>query len=258
MTFVARRRDRPSQLVRVADTELLIESWSNAARTVELRGYTQYGTFEHDHTTNSDRSRAESTLALPDIPLMVQASPSVPPVRRGECYVRITLRMGGMPVGRLSAGYLTDSKTMTYPAGVFEGFTEGAGYVHLVEGTNPLAGEQVIELVPENCRWRLISMMVRLVTDATVADRVVGLLLDNGVQVFARQDAKTAQTASMTVYYYWGEGLLVEETGMQWTEPLPVGIILPENYRLRVFATNFQTGDDYGPPAFLVEEWIEE
>ena len=118
---------RPGEL-RFPEAEtpgIRIESWSNSARLLHVRGFTRDGILSFEHTTNSDRSRKAEEFTLPDWPQFITVYPDTVPVRRGECYVRLTLLAAGAPVGILSAGYLTDSKTISWPPGVFEESTSG-------------------------------------------------------------------------------------------------------------------------------------
>lgn len=240
--------------------QLRIESWSNSARTLQLRGFTKDQLISHDHTTNADRSVASDDFDISDVPLMLQVSPSTGPVRRGECYVRITLLMAGFPVGRLITAYLTDGKTLTWPPGVHEGFTEGPGYLRALDGTNPAAASEISEAVPTNARWKLKGLRFQLVADANVADRRVFLIIDDGatpaLHVFVSQ---TVQTAGLTRQYYFAPyNYQPTAQGSEIYVPIVEEIILFQGFRIRTSTTNLQAGDDYAAPTLLVEEWIEE
>jgi len=240
--------------------QIQIESWSNAARTVEVRGFTRHGTFSFDHATNADRTRAVDTFALPDFPIFLQASPSTAPVRRGELYVRISLLLAGFSVGRLSAGYLTDSKTITWPPGVHEDSTSGRGLLRVISGTNPAAGNEVIEIVPTNARWRLLSLGVGFVTDATVASRQVRLRITDGTQEIALVPA-TASQAESTTRSYWFVAGYPNTPGLQSGVVysfIPTDYFIPQGGTIETKTANLQAGDNYGTPILVVEEWIEE
>ena len=243
-----------------AHKQLQIESWSNAARTLLIRGATDGGPFAEQHTTNADRSRATETFELHGRPTKLQISPSAAPVRRGECYVRATLLLDGEPVQRLSAGYLTDSKTLSWPPGVFEGFTEGEGIIRYVGGTNPAAGAEVAEVVPTNTRWRLISVFIRLTTDATVANRQAQIVIDDGTDLFYSIVAPIV-TASILRNHLFIAGYSPLETAFDGNGhvrlPLP-NLKMFQGYRITTNTINLQAGDDYAAPRMLVEEWIEE
>jgi len=242
------------------EPEILVESWSNSARTVQIRGFTIDGTFSFDHTTNSNRSRATDTFRLPGLPVHLQASPSAAPVRRGELYVRISLRLGGFPVGRLISGYLTDVRISTWPPGVDEPFVSGRGLPRVITGTDPAAGSEISETVPTNVAWRLIGFRFTLVTDATVANRNVRVIIDDGTTECVRIPPNFNHAASITANYFAGVGLGVIGwmTGAVGVMPLPVDLILFQGWRIRTNTLNLQAGDNFRAPVLYVEEWIQE
>ena len=239
--------------------QIQVESWSNSARILQVRGFCKDGTISHDHTTSANRSLVTTTFDVPDVPLMLQVSPAVAGVRRGECYVRLTLLMGGFPVGRLSSAYVTDSKNISWPPGVFEGFTEGPGLLRSVTGTNPAAGANIAESVPTNARWKIRSLKFRFITDATVATRIVNIRFEDGTSKFVHIPPGTTQTASLTYdysAYHIGEYSTDAKSDIQIN--LPPDIILLQAWGLETNTVNLQAGDDYGAPIMMVEEWIEE
>jgi len=242
------------------EPRIQIESWSNAARTVHIRGFTRHGTFSFDHVTNADRSRKAEDWRIPEFPISLQASPKDVPVRRGELYVRLTLLLMGFPVGRLSTGYLTDSKTITWPPGVFEGFTEGPGLMRSLRGTDPAAGTEISETVPTNAGWRLRGLNAELVTDTTVIDREVILVINDGSKDVVGWDSGQAQAANESRYYKYAP------TGDRWVGavtgnvivPIPDDLILFQGWVIKTVTKNLQSGDNWGAPDIWVEEWIEE
>jgi len=240
--------------------EILIESWSNAAREIKIRGYTQHGLFSFDHTTKSDRSLKSDSFKIPDFPISLQAHIPTGPVRTGECYLRLTLRLGGFPVQRLCAGYLTDTKTLTWPPGIFEHPGEVPGKLRIVVGTDPTAGSEISESVPTNARWRIYYVRFRLVTDSTVATRRVFLQFDDGSNIALRVPAAASQAESLTRDYNFLSNypntptLVDDEIFSSFGSP----IILFQGYRIRTITSNLQTGDNFTAPTLYVEEWIEE
>ena len=245
-----------------AHLELQIESWSNAAREILLRGNASGGAFAETHTTNADRSRATNTYQIHGAPEALTASPAVAGVRRGECYVRITLLADGEPVKRLVAAYLTDGKTLSWPDGVHEDFTEGAGLIRIVTGTNPAAGAEISEAVPANARWKLKGLIASLVSDATVLNRKVRFEVDDGTNVIFPTITGPNHAASSTFVYVPTAGYPVEQAAIHGANyyifPLPMDLVLFQGYQIYTVTANIQAGDDWGAPRILVEEWIEE
>ena len=244
-----------------AHLELLIESWSNSARTILLRGHASGGPFAEQHTTNADRTRAADTFQLHGEPISLTATHQTAPVRRGECYVRATLMLDGEPVLRLFAAYLTDGKALSWPDGVHEGFTEGPGLIRLVSGTDPAAGAEHAEAVPANTRWKIRDIRIVFVTDATVENRVVRLMIDDGAN-WMYDILAINHAASLTRFYLYVPGIGYLETTFDNSGnirlPLIPDPIMYQGWRIVTATTNLQAGDNYGPPLIYVEEWIEE
>jgi len=251
---------RPGEL-RFPEAEtpgIRIESWSNAVRLLHVRGFTRDGILSFEHTTNGDRSRKAEEFTLPDWPQFITVYPDTAPVRRGECYVRLTLLAAGAPVGILSAGYLTDSKTITWPPGMFEGFREGPGLIRRVTGTNPAAGNEISETVPTNTIWRLLGVYLGLVTSGTVAERRVNLVIDDGSVMFLELRAPVVQAENNNWNYYFFISDRSENIGNNVYVPLPADLILFQGWRIRTSTSNLQADDDFTAPILIVEEWIEE
>ena len=247
------------QYIERAHKEILIESWSNSAREILLRGHATEGPFAETHTTNADRSRAESTYQIHGEIQSLTVSPATTPVRRGECYVRVSLMLDGEPVQRLTAAYLTDSKTLSWPPGVHEGFTEGPGLKRIVVGTNPAAGAEITEAAPTNAVWKLLALWIQLICDATVINRNVIVIIDDATNTLLALAPDLAQTASQSIEYNMAPHLADRDTAIisRLTTPLPI-IDLPQAYRFRTGTAFIQAGDNYAAPIFEVEEWIQE
>ncbi|GAH78332.1 unnamed protein product, partial [marine sediment metagenome] len=144
-------------------TSLRLETWSDTIRVLLFSGLSGDTPFSFDHVTKGDRSLkvedftlSEYNLEIPDILSVQPKMPSifafngVIPVRRGQCYARVTLLFRDKQIGILSSAYVTDSKGITYPPGVHEGFTEGPGYLYRIEVPSPEAGAAIDYAVPDN------------------------------------------------------------------------------------------------------------
>lgn len=245
-------------------TVLRIESWSNAARVLLLRGLTSRQKFSFEHTTNANRSlkQEDFTLNRHDlvIPQILSVTPVVVPIRRGECYIKVTLIHEAEILAVLSSAYVTDSKSITWPPGIFEGSTEGPGLVRLVTGTDPAAGAAVSEAVPANARWRLLSILITLATDATVLDRRFYLAIDDGATEFFRSYSAAVQAASLARSYNLFPQATREAAFIYNSIQMPISsdLFMFQGWRLLGNAVNIQAGDDFAAPILVVEEWIEE
>jgi hypothetical protein len=125
------------KMVDEGGVDLLIESYSNSARIVQIRGLTAENVISHDHTTSGDRSLVSTVVPLTSIPVTLTARNAAVGVRRGECYVKVSLRVEGVVVALLMAGYVAETNQLAYPNGKIEGSLEGPGLIRSITGTNP-------------------------------------------------------------------------------------------------------------------------
>jgi hypothetical protein len=244
------------------DPQLRIESWGNAARILQIRGFNAENTISFDHTTNADRSVKQEDFDLADTPIMLQCRPAAAGVKRGECYVRATLMFGGFPVTCLFQGYVGDDLYPCFPMGPNYGPTEGPGRIYSVTTTDPAAGAAIAHTVPDNVRWRILAAVLRLVTDATAANRTVSVELQSATNTLWRGDAAVVQTASLTRDYFFTPGLPVNpaafDSGNGLAVRLPTYPMMIGGDTIAFTALNLQVGDNFGAAEILVEEWIEE
>lgn len=238
--------------------DLFIESWSNSARIVQVRGLTKNEIISGDHTTNGDRSLASQSISITEIPLSVAVKVAATDVKRGECFVRISLRIEGQVIAILSAGYVSSTNGLNHPNGRIEGSTEGPGLIRTITGTNPAAGVEISETVPTGARWKLKTIRAPFATDATVANRVVLCILTDGTNIISETTPNYLQTASRLINYTFGLILQVTAAGGNNYNiaPLPV-MKLGAGYKITTSVLNLQAGDNWGAPQLVVEEWIE-
>lgn len=130
------------------------------------------------------------------------------------------------------------------------------GRIRTIVGTDPAAGQEISETVPNGVRWEIISLRFQFVTDAAVANRVVRLIADNGVSIFWLISANYTQTAGIGNNYSWVPGFITANNLSDTVTAIPLKIILAAGYRLRTATTNIQAGDNHGAPVLVVREWV--
>ena len=136
----------------------------------------------------------------------------------------------------------------------------GSGVIRSITGTNPIAGADIVETVPANSHWRLLSMSFQLVTNSTPDARTVSIILDDGTNEYSHVTAFDQTLASSTHRY------TVSEAGFGGTT---VGasnhliahtssIAQPAGHRISTSIFNLKAGDNLSAPQLLVEEWVDE
>lgn len=124
----------------------------------------------------------------------------------------------------------------------------------VVVGSDPAAGVEISVTVPAGEIWLLESLIVTLVTDATVTNRYVSLAFDDGTTEYGRVIVAAAQAESLTMRKSFLRGLGSENTGVLTIgsqASLPDFALLP-GHRIRSITTNLQAGDNFGAPVLYV------
>lgn len=225
-----------------------------------LRGYTRNGKISIRHTHAGNRAKSTFEIPVDDIPIAVALWLLSAGIKRGQCYARARIELGGFAVERLFSGYLAESGVLTYPGGTFEDMASGRGYTYLLTGTDPAAGVEITEAVPTNAIWRLISCMAFLVCDATVANRKVEWRVTDGTDIFYKNNDNVNQTASQSRAH-----ILTINQDLRGSDgfapafhtPYP-DLRLPQGYELVTQTSGLVAGDNWGAPLLFIEEWLQE
>jgi hypothetical protein len=237
--------------------DLLVESYSSSALVLQIRGLNDNEMIIGDVTTTADRLLSVATVAITAPPRMLTVRTASTGVKRGTCFVRISLRVEGVVMATLFSDYVTDTTAPAYPNGRISSSVEGPGLLRVITGTNPAAGSELSETVPTGACWLLHSLFCTFVTDATVTTRAPYLVYDDGASLFYRSQTVTGVTASLSSGVSFHSSTGVNGSGtLVTTGTIPSSLLLYQASRIRTVTVNIQAGDNYGTPVYYVEEWI--
>lgn len=219
--------------------------------------------FLFDHTMNTDRTAAQLVVSigngwLLDFSVFAASGTAL----LGQIFVRVELVRGlgsaAQFLATLAQGVCNAVQALAYPGSAIRATHEAPGIIRSITGTDPAAGAEIVETVPTGARWRLLSLLGRLVNDATVASRQVRLVVDDGTTAFWQTDPPENHTASQDAFFMAAEGSarlgIISQT-RTWMGP--THMIMLAGYRVRTSTANLQAGDNWGAPQLLVEEWLE-
>lgn len=218
--------------------------------------------FQHNLTPASDRTLSSANFPRGEgwlIGVRVVVTGAAPIV--GQTWVQLDVIRGlsGAVVAlhTLMAGYVTATQALVWPAAAGGSSLEGQGAIRSITGADPAAGVEISETVPTGVRWRLLAVHFVLVTDATVANRVPSVVLDDGAVNFSRTDSGAVQAASLSIPYsaFPGAGFSTA-VGSSRHIPIPNPTILLGGFRIRTLTNAIVAGDNYGAPQLLVEEFF--
>lgn len=137
-----------------------------------------------------------------------------------------------------------------HPIQAFTG-TTGAATNTPTDSTQaaPAAGAESITVVPPGQTWNITSWAATLVTSATVGNRTVNVIIDDGnpAHILFQDVANAAQAASATVTYQGVSGVArsAAVVGGILQLDFPQGMILGPGYRIRTLTTGIQVGDQW-------------
>jgi len=137
-------------------------------------------------------------------------------------------------------------------------YSLGDGFRELVYGTSPAAAADFVQAIDGKYRTRLLSVFVRLVTDANAANReVVVEYRDASANRFMLSGAPVVVTATDTIDYAFD----VWQGQAEWSVddsvlvPLKPAILRPtEDFRIHV--VNAQAGDQLSRIRFQWERFV--
>jgi len=210
----------------------------------------------------ADRTENSLTIRLGEGYLLGVSVRTAVTTQRGQTFVRLAIAqgLGASPPEYLvlAQDYVTVASALAWPGGRISSPTEGPGAIRSITGTDPAAGQEISETVPTNTRWRFVSILALLTTDATVASRVAYWAVDDGSTLLFTGNAGLTQGVSSTEAYslipsYSQRG----DIGGNRVLAVPSPLILQAGWRIRSSTTNLQAGDNWGAPRFSVEEWID-
>jgi hypothetical protein len=131
--------------------------------------------------------------------------------------------------------------------------------IKVIETEAPAAGAESITVIPAGKAWRVMSFIATLTADATVANRLPSLVIDDGTNVLVRVFASTNVTAAQSVLFSAitagvnSSGLAGVGLG---SVPLldPMFLVLQPGWRIRTLTTAIVAGDQWGIARLVVDE----
>lgn len=242
-----------------ASFSLQVITRSETTDVFEVLGATKEGPFRFTFTPNGTNAAETRTFAIPDVPIFVSLHTSGIGIGPGEMIGTIYLRAGETRILQLCAGPVSTSQGIQWPATMHIPVMPGRGSIQSTTGTNPAAGAEVSQVVPDNQAWIVRAFHIDLVTDANAANRRVHFRfricgMNPGVEVVSPVD----QTASTTRRYHLLPGAAIPTTSDDDDIyiSLPNDVILISGIGIQTDTVNGQAGDDFGAPQIGIEQFM--
>jgi len=135
---------------------------------------------------------------------------------------------------------------------------DGMGQYHSQAIGAPAAGADFVFAVPTSSRMRIVSITATLTTAVAVANRLVSLIWDDGVNVLgvAPTGVTLAASGADTFTWYDGADITAPFDGKS-TAPLATNMIMWAGSRIRSSTTGIQPADQWSSIFMQVAEWID-
>lgn len=135
----------------------------------------------------------------------------------------------------------------------------GGGRLISMAGTVPGAGAEVQETVPAGKRWRILAFSATLITAVAVANRLLRMATNDGVNAIIRGPySPSVQAASLSYIYQWQPG--IPEVAVRGALnlvaiPQPIGYFLDAGHKFGTSTDLLQAADQWSQIRYLVEEY---
>ncbi len=231
---------------------------SNSTSVVKVTGFTKDAVFSFEMEPVGDLTQEVQVFRLTDFPIWLSIVTDDDTLVRGDVYAKVEVLIRETPHGTLAQGYVSSLNSPSWPNGNQEDSLSGLGKIRLVTGSDPAAGAEFSETVPANLLWRLIGVAVTVVTDVTVQNRFMRIVIGNGSNDFDIYIATTVQTASQTRNYFFStRGIAGDQfDGNEVIGPMGNRMMLPAGFTISSDLRLGQAGDDIAAPFLYVEQWI--
>lgn len=225
---------------------MTLNIWALLGETVYVTGFTKDGPFSFKVVAPADGARDQYNWQLPDVPISISVFTDEANAERGRIYITLSLTMNSTVVAGLISGYLIRNIALFYPNGINESNKSGKGLISLAQSADPAAGANATYTTPTGPYFRIHTLLVKVVTDATVANRTMVLKMVNPTVTTMLIPAPAVQTASQTIQYIFGIGLPFynDANSLIMMAPLPPELWLQPASVISTLVTGLVAGDN--------------
>lgn len=236
---------------------LRIVSYSDAVRTLIIRGLTKTGLIHDTYSTTDIPTPETRIIALTEIPLTLYVETPSPAVERGRLYIQIFLEFSGVPATLLAAGYVTTASPLVWPGSPIQSPTEGHGFRTDLRVTAPSPGSDFHLTPPGNTLWRIDAARFTFTTSPALDNRICRLChFNNHLDVATYYVPTASQGPNLTNEYIFSpyNNVPAKFNGYIMGEFVPIWL-----HPSSVLASRIQylhAGDSLSDIAVALEQWL--
>jgi hypothetical protein len=225
---------------------------------IVLRGMTREGTFSYKINPAGNSLIETFNFSIPDMPIALSLMDNAAFLVQGENFAIVSLTINGDIIQQLMSGWVYNQKALSWP--VISGADQrpGGGRLMTVTGSNPAAGAECSDTVPNGQIWKIQTIRLNLVTTAVVANRFVHLVINDGTNDIADFFTTVAQVIS-TNYFYTLSRVATNSEGVQDNDIAMIfqsDIIVPEGFIIKTITTGLDGGDNFAAPIYNIERFF--
>ncbi len=239
--------------------ELRVALQTDVAGTIALLGSSREAPFRYNMTPVADGSTEIFTFKVTDIPTFLTLFHATGSYEHGSCYAKLYLRINGTTRWMMAAGFMSAQQQLSWPMQVSKSPIPGRGRMRTILSADPAAGAEASITVPNGQIYKVNGVSVQIVTDATIANRFLQLIMTNpsGQRWVGIND--TAVTASLTRNYTFSQigGPSGTNQESEFLCNLPGNIWLDEASTIATSTIGIESGDNIGIMAVHVEQFWE-
>lgn len=216
------------------------------------------------HSLTNDRTLQTDTYQLTDgWILSVGLALADGAALRGECFVQLKVQHGSrydeQSYQTLVSDYVYESFGISYPGLPLRSSLDGGGAFKYFSPAAASPGDDTEWTVDSNTRVRILSFSIRLVTNATVANRLMIIAGTRGVTTLFQLTVASVQPASVTIDYHFnvGEGSANQVSTFANTS-FPPNLVLLAGDKLVTQVENIQGTDNLSFQNIYAEQWLED
>lgn len=230
--------------------QLIVNIVGHDGHTFDLRGMTRSGLFTRRFRIVGNSSVESFTFNLPDIPINITLAANEADNIEAIAHATVHLAVDGNRMGTLAQGIVNGLFGISWPYQHPLSDPQISGGILQPTFTNPAAGAEINDTVPDNQIWEVLAYGVTLVTDSNAANRTVNLDFTFPDGSVMRRSSGTTQQASEQIDYNFIPGGTTAEVLANTTHEiaLPARLILPAGSTITSTTTNKQAGDNYNQP----------
>lgn len=179
---------------------------------------------------------------------------------RGQVWCAIGILHAGVAGQQMLAqGFVDVANRLQWPSGVWEPQVSGQGFYATQAITNPAVGADISFANLANARVRVVGMIATLTTSATVANRLVQLVTNDGTRNAQPALAAAVQAASLAIQYLFTPvGSSIAPVGTIAQLSIPTPMTLMPSWLLNTLTQNIQAGDQWSAITLALEKWFDQ